>query len=33
VRVAKDKRSIKLRRKVAGWSPDYLATILGHLSR
>jgi predicted transposase YbfD/YdcC len=32
-RTVKDKRSIKLRRKCAGWSPDYLATILGHLSR
>jgi predicted transposase YbfD/YdcC len=33
VRSLKDKRSIKLRRKRATWSPDYLATILGHLSR
>jgi len=32
-RAAKDKRSIKLRRKCAGWDPNYLATILGHLSR
>jgi predicted transposase YbfD/YdcC len=29
VRAAKDKKSIKLRRKVAGWSPDYLASLLG----
>jgi predicted transposase YbfD/YdcC len=33
VRTAKDKQSIKLRRKCAGWDPKYLATILGHLSR
>lgn len=33
VRTAKDKRSIKLRRKCAGWDPKYLATILGHLAR
>jgi predicted transposase YbfD/YdcC len=33
VRAVKDKRSIRLRRKRAGWDPDYLATILGHLSR
>ena len=33
VRTAKDKRSIKLRRKRAGWDPDFLATILGHLPR
>jgi predicted transposase YbfD/YdcC len=32
-RAAKDKRSIKLRRKRAGWDPKYLATILGHLPR
>jgi hypothetical protein len=30
---AKDKRSIKLRRKRAGWDPNYLAEILGHLTR
>lgn len=30
-RAIKDKRSIKLRRKRAGWDPKYLATILGHL--
>ena len=28
VRVANDKRSIKSRRKRAGWPPDYLQTIL-----
>jgi predicted transposase YbfD/YdcC len=28
VRTAKDKKSIKLRRKVAGWADDYLASIL-----
>jgi predicted transposase YbfD/YdcC len=33
LRTVKDKRSIRLRRKCATWSPDYLATILGHLSR
>jgi len=33
VRAVNDKRSIRLRRKSAGWNPDYLATILGHLSR
>jgi predicted transposase YbfD/YdcC len=33
VRTAKDKRSIKLRRKRAGWDPNYLAEILGHLKR
>jgi predicted transposase YbfD/YdcC len=32
-RAAKDKRSIKLRRKCAGWDQTYLATILGHLPR
>jgi len=31
VRTANDKHSIRLRRKRATWSPDYLATILGHL--
>jgi predicted transposase YbfD/YdcC len=30
-RTAKDKRSIRLRRKCAGWDPNYLATILGYL--
>jgi predicted transposase YbfD/YdcC len=29
VRTAKDKRSIKLRRKRAGWDQDFLASILG----
>jgi predicted transposase YbfD/YdcC len=33
VRAAGDKRSIKLRRKEAGWSNDYLASILGQLRR
>jgi predicted transposase YbfD/YdcC len=33
VRAVDDKRSIKLRRKRAGWSPDYLASILGPLRR
>jgi predicted transposase YbfD/YdcC len=28
VRTASDKRSIKSRRKIAGWDPDYLDTIL-----
>ena len=28
VRTANDKRSIKLRRKIAGWNPGYLATLL-----
>ena len=29
VRATKDKHTIKLRRKAAGWKPDYLATMLG----
>jgi predicted transposase YbfD/YdcC len=33
VRAVGDKRSIKLRRKKAGWSTDYLASILGQLCR
>jgi predicted transposase YbfD/YdcC len=33
VRSANDKHSIRLRRKRATWSPEYLATILGHLPR
>jgi len=33
VRAVTDKRSIKLRRKRAGWNPDYLASILGPLIR
>jgi predicted transposase YbfD/YdcC len=32
VRTVTDKRSVRLRRKCATWNPDYLATILGHLS-
>jgi predicted transposase YbfD/YdcC len=28
VRNAKDKKSIKVRRKLAGWDPDYLASLL-----
>ena len=28
VRTAKDKRSIKLRRKLAAWTPDYLDRLL-----
>jgi predicted transposase YbfD/YdcC len=33
VRAAKDKHSIKLRRKAAGWDHDYLAKMLGALTR
>jgi predicted transposase YbfD/YdcC len=33
VRAVKDKRSIKLRRKKAGWNSHYLASILGDLRR
>jgi predicted transposase YbfD/YdcC len=33
VRHAKDKKSIKLRRKVAGWADDYLASILSTPAR
>jgi predicted transposase YbfD/YdcC len=33
VRSAKDKRSIKLRRKIAGWDPNYLADLLGATGR
>jgi predicted transposase YbfD/YdcC len=33
VRAVADNRSIKLRRKRAAWDPNYLAAILGHLSR
>jgi predicted transposase YbfD/YdcC len=29
VRQAKDKKTIKLRRKIAGWDEEYLASILG----
>ena len=28
VRSAKDSKSIKLRRKIAGWTPDYLDNVL-----
>jgi predicted transposase YbfD/YdcC len=28
VRAATDKKSIKLRRKIAGWNPDYLLTLI-----
>jgi predicted transposase YbfD/YdcC len=33
LRAVQDKLSIRLRRKSATWNPDYLATVLGHLSR
>ena len=33
VRIVGDKRSIKRRRKNAAWNPNYLASILGELSR
>jgi len=33
VRAAKDKRSVKSRRKVAGWDTDYLAALLGQVRR
>jgi predicted transposase YbfD/YdcC len=33
VRAATDKKSLKLRRKVAGWDPQYLGSILGIQSR
>ena len=33
VRAVDDKKSLKLRRKRAGWDPNYLAKILGPLSR
>ena len=33
VRAVADKRSIKLRRKRAGWDPQYLAQILGEIRR
>ncbi len=33
VRAVEDKRSINMRRKRAGWDPNYLANILGHLPR
>ena len=28
VRTSKDKRSIKLRRKLAAWTPDYIGRLL-----
>ncbi|MEF2554508.1 ISAs1 family transposase, partial [Aurantimonas sp. A2-1-M11] len=28
IRSATDKKSLKSRRKLAGWSPDYLAKLL-----
>lgn len=31
VRNAKDKKSVKTRRKLAGWNPDYLASLLVNL--
>jgi predicted transposase YbfD/YdcC len=33
VRAVNDRRSIKLRRKRAGWDVEYLASVLGHLPR
>jgi predicted transposase YbfD/YdcC len=33
IRAATDKKSLKLRRKIAGWDPDYLAQRLGALPR
>jgi hypothetical protein len=33
LRAAKDKKSIKLRRKQVGWDQEYLAALLGHLPR
>jgi predicted transposase YbfD/YdcC len=33
IRAAKDKRSIKSRRKIAGWDTDYLADLLGPVRR
>jgi predicted transposase YbfD/YdcC len=33
LRTVNDKRSVRLRRKCAGWDLAYLATILGHLPR
>jgi predicted transposase YbfD/YdcC len=33
VRAAKDKRTLKLRRKRAAWDPEFLANVLGHLPR
>ena len=33
VRAAKDKHSIKLRRKLAGWDTKYLASLLNESAR
>ncbi len=33
VRAAKDKKSIKRRRKIAGWNPDFLPQIPNHQLR
>ncbi len=33
VRTVSDKRSLKLRRKRAGWDPAYLANLLGARAR
>ena len=33
VRQTADNRSIKLRRKIAGWDPSYLATLLNSSAR
>ena len=33
IRAATDKKSIKLRRKIAGWDPNYLAERLGATAR
>ncbi len=33
LRAAKDKHSLKLRRKAAGWDQDYLALMLGAAAR
>ena len=33
LRTVTDKRSIRLRRKCAGWNPDYLAILLGNPAR
>ena len=33
IRAATDKKSIKLRSKVAGWDPQYLAQCLGASTR
>ena len=33
IRAATDRKSIKLRRKIAGWDPNYLAERLGATTR